>query len=193
MDSDEAVSVVYDANVLIPFHIAHLLLFVAQARLVRARWSADIQWEWVERSLEKFLGLSRESIERRRDAMNRAIPDAIVAGYEHRIGSIRFPDPDDRHVVAAALQCGAKIVVTLDKQHFNAKSLAPYGLTAVDPDALASDLHRRMPGLVVEAIDRARCALTRTKPEWAAYLRVLEDAGFAGLVRRLREDPDQGG
>jgi hypothetical protein len=50
----EAPVVVYDASVLFPFQTAHLLTFMALRRLVRAHWSADIEREWVERSLEKY-------------------------------------------------------------------------------------------------------------------------------------------
>ena len=42
MGSDAPV-VVYDANVLFPFHVAHLLTFFALRGLVTAKWTRAIQ------------------------------------------------------------------------------------------------------------------------------------------------------
>lgn len=44
--------------------------------------------------------------------MNDAVRDCLVAGYEDLIDSLTLPDPDDRHVLAAAIRAGAGVVVT---------------------------------------------------------------------------------
>jgi predicted nucleic acid-binding protein len=183
----EAPVVVYDASVLFPFQTAHLLTFMALRRLVRAHWSADIEREWVERSLEKYGALERRSIENRRDRMNDAIPDAKVSGYEHRIQGIAFPDPNDRHVVALALECGASLIVTGDKKHFNERSLTRYGLRRISPDDLLCWRLEDQPDFVVEVTDMARLALTKSRPGWEAYLDMLNKSGlprFAAMLRR---------
>ena len=185
--------VVYDANVLLPFHTAHLLAFVAAppSVLVDARWTAKIQSEWVERSLEKFPALTRSSIEARRDAMNRAMPGAMVVGYEGLIDTIEFPDPDDRHVVAAALHCGAKTIVTRDRKHFTEAALAPYGLKRADPDDLLVELYDAEPELTLDAIEAARLVLRKSMPDWGTYLDILDTEGFTELVRRIRDHHPQ--
>src|ERR1700679_2115862 len=102
MDSDAPV-VVYDANVLFPFHVGHILTFMAFRRLVSARWTERIQAEWLENIAKKYPD-DLEGCQRRCSAMNRAIPDGMLVGYERHIDSIVFRDPDDRHVIAAAIE-----------------------------------------------------------------------------------------
>jgi hypothetical protein len=56
--------------------------------------------------------LSREQLERTRALMDAHVRDCLVTGFEHLIPVIDLPDPDDRHVVAAAVHCGASLIVT---------------------------------------------------------------------------------
>ncbi|WP_052341069.1 PIN domain-containing protein [Salinarimonas rosea] len=177
--------VVYDASVLFPFQTAHILTFTAQAGLVDAYWSADIEREWVERAIAKAAGSDRRSIEARRDAMNRALPGARAVGYESLVPTIAFADPDDRHVVAAAIACGARIIVTRDR-HFTAASLAPFALAAIDPDALLGCLLSCVPDLMLEVVDAARRALSRSRPSPEAYLEILAGAGLPSFAAALR-------
>ena len=52
--------------------------------------------------------------------MNKAVPDALVTGFEPLIDSIDLPDVDDRHVAAAAVRSNAEIIVTLNLRDFPA-------------------------------------------------------------------------
>jgi predicted nucleic acid-binding protein len=126
MGSDAPI-VIFDANVLFPFHVGHLLTFMAFKRLVLGRWTDEIQDEWIEHIAEKFPE-DLDGCKRRRTAMNRAMPDALVKGYEHRVPKIMFNDPDDRHVIAAALECNAVGIVTRDKD-FTDKTLKDFNLS----------------------------------------------------------------
>ena len=177
---------VYDASVLFPFHVAHLLTFMATRRLVHARWTRAIEEEWVERSLEKLAGLKRESVERRTDAMNRALPHALVSNYEHHIETIVFPDPDDRHVVAAALECKASVIVTRDKKHFTAGTLGPYGLRRMYPDDFLCDRLTDLPERVLDVVEQARLALGRSKPDAVSYIQIIDEAGLHGFAFQLK-------
>lgn len=181
----EAPVVVYDANVLFPFHISHILTFMAVKRLVVARWTSMIQNEWLKRLGEKFPD-DLESCKRRCDAMNRALPDAMVAGYEQRIEGISFPDLDDRHVIAAALQAGASAIVTRDRRHFTPEILKPFNLIPIDPDDLLVGCHERFPEDCVQAVEAARLSLTRSRPSWDQYLDTLDTEDLPNFVQRLR-------
>ena len=64
--------------------------------------------------------------------MNARIPGALVAGFEARIGSLTLPDPDDRHVLAAAIHCNASVIVTANLKDFPAT--ARRGLTVLTPN-----------------------------------------------------------
>ena len=46
------------------------------------------------------------------ELMNGAFRDPLVDNYEDLIDGLQLPDPDDRHVLAAAIRCGAQVIVT---------------------------------------------------------------------------------
>ena len=59
--------------------------------------------------------------------MDRHVPGALVAGFESLIPDIELPDPDDRHVVAAAVQTRAEAIVTFNRRDFPDRNLTPLG------------------------------------------------------------------
>lgn len=95
---DDVPVVILDANVLFPFHTGHMLAFMATNRVIRAHWTREIEREWIESVLEKYGEQERKGVESRRDAMNRALPDALIQEDTSLIPTIFFPDLDDRHV-----------------------------------------------------------------------------------------------
>ena len=93
-----------DANVLHSQPITSLLLELAEARLYRPAWSEHIHVEWRRSVLRVRPEIDPAALDRRRAAMDRALPDACVSGYEPLIPGLTLPDPDDRHVLAAAIR-----------------------------------------------------------------------------------------
>ena len=100
-------TVVYDACVLYPAPLRDLLMRLALTDLYRARWSDQIYQEWMTAVLRNRPDLSREQLERTRSLMNAHVRDALVNGHQPLIPALELPDPDDRHVLAAAIKCGA--------------------------------------------------------------------------------------
>jgi predicted nucleic acid-binding protein len=125
---------VYDACVLYPFQLRNLLVQCAADRLVDARWSNEIHDEWIRSLLARETKLTRARLEATRDLMERVLPQARVTGYEARIPTITLPDPDDRHVVAAAAEAGASVIVTWNIRDFPAAELRKHGLRKLTPD-----------------------------------------------------------
>ncbi|MDQ2641737.1 MAG: PIN domain-containing protein [Pseudomonadota bacterium] len=115
---------VLDANVLNSYPLTCVLLELAEARLCRPIWSTDIHNEWITAVLEKRPEIPRAALERRRDAMDEALPDACVGGYNRLIPALELPDPDDRHVFAAAIRAKAQVIVTFNERDFPAQVLA---------------------------------------------------------------------
>ncbi|MFO0135945.1 MAG: hypothetical protein ACK56U_20305, partial [Planctomyces sp.] len=62
------------------------------------------------------------------------VRDCLVTGYETLIDAVTLPDPDDRHVLAAAIRAGADLIVTFNLKDFPEKDLKPYGIEAQHPD-----------------------------------------------------------
>lgn len=127
---------VYDARVLYPSLICNLLMYLGTERLVSVRWTAAIHDEWTRNLLEARPDLPPERLARTRRSMETALPDAEADGFEHLITGLSLPDPDDRHMLAAAIHAGAELIVTQNLKHFPAGALTPHGLEARTPDAL---------------------------------------------------------
>ena len=72
-----------------------------------------------------------------------SFPDALVEGWERVESSIEVPDPDDRHVVAAALIGRPDVIVTDNTSDFPAEQLpSPLFTQTLDEFRLDSlDLH----------------------------------------------------
>jgi len=150
---------VYDACVLYPFHLRNLLVQCAVDRLVDARWSREIHDEWIRNLIANRPELSVERLTRTRDLMDRVLPSANVTGHLVHLSKINLPDPDDRHVVAAAIEAGASTVVTWNVRDFPVAALRPFGLRKISPDAFLMELYAALPDLVVAAAANARANL----------------------------------
>lgn len=124
----------YDACVLHPAPLRDLLMHLAVSGLYRARWTNRIHEEWIRSVLARRPDVLREALERSRQAMDDHVDDCLVSGYEGLESQLALPDPDDRHVVAAAILCQAGTIVTYNLKDFPEDVLAPLGITAQHPD-----------------------------------------------------------
>lgn len=94
--------VIYDACVLYPAPLRDLLMRLATTGLFAARWTSLIHDEWTRSLLSRRPELA-DKLSRTVELMNQAVPDALVTGHEPLIEGLTLPDPDDRHVLAAAI------------------------------------------------------------------------------------------
>jgi hypothetical protein len=78
-------------------------MHLALADLFRAKWTDEIHDERTRSVLENRPDPTREQLERTRELMNGHVRDCLVIGYEVLIPELTLPDPDDRHVLAAAI------------------------------------------------------------------------------------------
>jgi PIN domain len=133
-------TVIYDACVLYPSPLRSLLMYLAPTGLFRARWSAEIHAEWMRSVCRDYPDVTQAQVERIRDLMNDHVRDCLVTGYESLIPTLTLPDPDDRHVLAAAIHAGADVIVTANLADFPAAELSKYGVGARHPDDFISGL-----------------------------------------------------
>jgi predicted nucleic acid-binding protein len=123
---------------------------LAMSGLFRARWSAHIHDEWMKAVNEKY-GIALEKLVTRRDCMNASVPDGCVAGYEELIEPLKLPDPNDRHVLAAAIRCGASAIITFNEKDFPADVLKKYGIHTRHPDDFILEVDGVAPGTLADA------------------------------------------
>ena len=106
--------VLYDACVLYPAPLRDLLVRIANTGIVRARWSEAILDECFRSILEQRPDLKPDALKRTRELMKQAVPDCLVTGFEALVEGLALPDPDDRHVLAAAIQARAQAIITFN-------------------------------------------------------------------------------
>ena len=105
-------TVVHDASVLYPAPLRDLLIRLGRTGLFRARWTNAILDEVFRSILKDRPDLEPENLARTRQLMCDAVRDCLVTGFEPLIQALALPDADDRHVLAAAVRCGAQVIVT---------------------------------------------------------------------------------
>lgn len=177
----------YDASVLYPSELRNLLMHLALTGLFRAKWSAGVQEEWICALLRRRPDLSREKLERTRMLMDQHATDALVTGYEDLIEGLHLPDPDDRHVLAAAIRGRADVIVTSNLRDFPAEILGQFGIAAQHPDEFILHLLDLGPGLVVAAARDHRESLKKPPKTIEEYLNALEARGLTQTASVLRE------
>jgi len=135
-----AISALLDSCVLYSARLRDLLLSLAAAGVFRPLWSEMIHEEWITSILANRPDLTRAQLEATRNAMDRAFPAASVSGFDYLISAVSLPDPDDRHVLAAAVHARADLVVTVNLKDFPTTSLSSLGILAAHPDLFVDDL-----------------------------------------------------
>lgn len=180
-------SAIYDANVLFSATLRDLLMNLATAKAVSAHWSDDIHEEWIRSLLKRRPHLNRESLERTRQAMNSAVSSGLVSGYHDRINDLNLPDPNDRHVLVAAIHIGASCIVTNNLSDFPQESLYPYGIESLSPDDFVSRLIEESPSEVCKAVRGHRASLYRPSKSVDEYLESLRRQGLHKTVAFLEQ------
>lgn len=187
---ERIVTAVYDANVLYRAPLRDLFIRLAQAGVVRARWTETIHDEWIRNVLKNNPELTSERLARTRTLINDAVRDCLVVGHEDLIDSLTLPDPNDRHVFAAAIRAEAEVIVTYNLKDFPATILAQFGIEAVHPDDFLLSLFDQAPGAVCAAVKRQREGLRNPPKTAEELLATLEGQGLTQSVASLRQFVD---
>lgn len=180
-------TVLYDACVLYPAPLRDLLMRLAMTDLFRARWTDQIHDEWIRNVLANRPDLKPEQLERTRALMNAHVRDCLVTGYEPLIDGLTLPDPDDRHVLAAAMRTGASVIVSFNLDDFPREVLEPLGIEAQYPDEFITHLIDLNPGAVCTAAKRQRGSLRNPPRTVDEFLDTLAQQRLPETVARLRE------
>ena len=112
--------------------------------------------------------------------------NAEITGYEPLIHTLTLPDPDDRHVLAAAIHGGASVIVTANLRDFPAEALAPHRLIAQHPDSFVLTLLATDPDAVLAVMREHRFSLVNPPKTAKEYLATLERHHMTATVAALR-------
>lgn len=176
--------VLLDACVLYPTVMREMLLGAAKAGLYQPLWSARILEEWARAAAK--LGPEGEAVARGDIALLQAHwPDATVRdtrGLERRLW---LPDPNDVHVLAAAISGSADLIVTMNRKDFPRGLLAEEGLSRADPDAFLLGLYEANPEIIREVGDAVRAEAERLSGEPWEMRRLMKKARLSRLGKAL--------
>ena len=111
-------TVIYDACVLYPNYLRDILIQLAIADLFRAKWTNLIHDEWIRNLIENRPDLPKEKLNQVKDLMNSQVRDSLVTDFEQLIPSLTLPDPNDRHILAAAIVAEADVIVIFNLKDF---------------------------------------------------------------------------
>lgn len=80
-------------------------------------------------------------------------------------------DPGDRHVIAAAVKCGAEAIVTFKLRHFSDAALDTWNIEVQHPDEFLVHLYRLNPDLIVNILHEQATFIGRTLTQLLAVLK----------------------
>lgn len=182
-----------DACVLARVLPRNLLLTLAEAGFFRVRWSGPVLQE-TQRTIAKLLqarsgsvvdaeAMAEEQIRR----MTVAFEEAMVTDFDmHLPAASILRDPDDAHVLAAAVKAQAAAIVTDNLKDFPPAILAAFGLEARNADDFIADTIALDKGRAVKALRDMRERFR--KPDLTAdqLLLKMEAAGLLASADTLR-------
>ena len=85
--------------------------------------------------------------------MCKNVKNCLVTDYENLIPTVTIPDPDDRHVLAAAIKAQAQYIVTENLRDFPIEILSSYKISPVTADEFLVSLICSDPEIIDISID----------------------------------------
>lgn len=177
-----------DACVLYPLAMADALMSLATAGLFAAKWTSRIEFEWISALEEKRPDL-KGRLNVRRDQMRQAIADWEVteSAWQACAEGLRLPDPNDVHVLAAALAGHVDCIVTANLKDFPSEALEPFGIEVIHPDQFIAAQWDLDQLITVAAFKRMRARWKKPEASAEDFATAMERGGLPATAQRLRE------
>lgn len=182
-------TVILDANVLHASRKRDVLLSFYEAGLFRARWTNQILEE-VRTSLERRFPDKRDKINALIEKITAEFPESLLEGYEGLADQVELPDPDDKHVLSAAIRCGAQIIVSENKRDFPNETLSQFDIELLSADEFLVETFGLFEFEALTAIKRLRQRLKAPAYQPMAFIMDLTAKGLPLLAAELRERSD---
>ncbi len=179
---------VLDACVLYQLAIVDSLMSIAVTGLFAAKWTEKIEDEWM-RSLEKNRPELKGRLGSRRDYMREAVPDWEIPEIACNAiaSSLILPDPNDVHVLAAAIAGHADCIVTKNHQDFPPGVMAVHGIDILDPDEFIINQWDLDNVTVMAAFKGMRARRKKPAESVEDFAQTLEKNGLPATAQKIRE------
>lgn len=176
--------VLLDACVLYPTVMREVLVGVAGAGLFEPLWSPRILEEWARAAAK--LAPGQEALARGEIALLEARwPRASVTPKPGDAARLWLPDPDDVHVLAAAMAGSADVLLTLNTKDFPRHTLAEEGVAREVPDLFLRTLWERHPAPVRAVAESVRAEAERLSGEDWPIRKLMKKARLPRLGKAL--------
>ncbi len=183
--------VMLDACVILPMPLADTLLRMAETpRLYIPKWSDDILRE-VFKNLALRFSKTEDQVKRREEALRLHFPEALVSGYQDLI-PVMNNDEKDRHLLAACVASGTKLIVTYNQKDFPESSLAPYEIKCCGPSTFLMDLYDLEPGIVAQKLTEQAQTVGISIEQLLVRLRVNVPGFVSAFCEAQKIDIDSG-
>lgn len=173
-----------DACVLYPTVLREILTGVAAQGAFRPLWSPRILEEWARAAAR--LGPEGEAVARAEVvALRDAFPGAEVRPRDGDLARLHLPDPDDVHVLAAAVAGSADAICTFNAKDFPRRTLAIEGVERLDPDQLLARLGTGHSPAISRTVRRVHATAERLSGEVLPLRPLLKRARLPKLAKTL--------
>ena len=122
------------------------------------------------------------------DAIRETFEECFVTGYQPLIAGLDLPDPDDRHVLAAAIRCSAQVIVTENHRDFPSEVLDDYGVETLGADDMLANTYDLYPSGGARALRRVRKRYENPPMTPSESLLDLTRHGLSKLAAQARAD-----
>lgn len=121
--------------------------------------------------------------------LREAVPDWEVEerAWQSLAGGLKLPDPDDIHVLAAALAGHADCIVTANLRDFPPDVVSPLGIEVMHPDQFLVAQWDLDQLVAVAAFKRMRARWKKPEATAEDFAAALERTGLPTTAQRLRE------
>lgn len=128
--------VLLDATALFGSAVRNVLLHAHDRGIYQAKFTDAILAEVRRSVLRKY---PDANMDRTTQLIREHFEDALVTNYE-RLVPVMTNAPEDRHVLAAAVACGAQLIVSDNVRDFPDAACAPYNIAVTTVDEFLGDL-----------------------------------------------------
>ena len=149
----------------------------------RPQRPSEIHREWIQNLIANRPDLNQANLNRTQQLMDEAFPDAQVTEYEKLKPDLTLPDPNDIHVLAAAVKCEAEYIITFNLKDFPTEHLQIHKVTSIHPDHFISLLIDESPKTATIAFQR-QVSFLQNPP--SSNQQVLESLKKCGLKESSR-------
>jgi hypothetical protein len=178
--------VLLDATALYPNTLRNVLLLAHDRGLYQAKFSDEILEEVRESVLRRY---PDANMDRTVSLIREHFGDCLVDNYQGLIPAMTN-EPDDRHVSAAGVTCGAQVIVSDNVADFPEDSCAPYNIDVKTADEFLQDLWDLDSEGVLAILREAAAETSRPRMDVESILGTLKSSApsFVNIVLASGKD-----